>query len=118
MRALSLSDCLASFDLGTSSTNNKFFSGRNQPWQTARNGKHTLLRGPDSSELEIDLVKIDEWLRKLDTDDALSTPELEFRRLYYTHLRDKIRFHLAHCLSRERGDSLPKNPAIRVRQWC
>jgi hypothetical protein len=54
----------------------------------------TLFRGPDSSELEADLAKIELCLRSLEADGALSPQERRLRSLYYTHLRNKVRSSL------------------------
>jgi hypothetical protein len=54
-----------------------------------------VLRGPDSSELETDLGKVERCLERLETDNALSPEERRLRSLYYTHLRNKVRWHLA-----------------------
>jgi hypothetical protein len=50
--------------------------------------------GPDTSELEADLAKIERCLRALDGDKALSPQARKLRRTYYSHRRDKLWPHL------------------------
>jgi len=47
-----------------------------------------VLRGPNPSELEADLAKIE---RRLTANGDLSSQERRLRNLYYTHLRNRFR---------------------------
>ena len=55
---------------------------------------NSVLRVPDSTELEADLAKAERCLKSLSADDTLSPQERTLRTLYYTHLRDKLRLFL------------------------
>lgn len=50
-----------------------------------------MLRGPDSSELEIDLANVEQHLRHLDVNDTLSPAERELEKLYFIHWQRRLR---------------------------
>ena len=58
-----------------------------------------MLRGPNSSELETDLAKVEDRLRRMDRDAILSPAERELEKLYFMHWQKRLRFLLA------KGDS-------------
>jgi hypothetical protein len=53
-------------------------------------GKVVLFRGPDPSERQRDLTKVERCLQAISRDPALATQERSFRSVYYMHLKDKL----------------------------
>jgi|SRR5450432_2245135 len=53
-------------------------------------GRRQLLRGPDSSELESDLSKVERRLSLLDLDGILSPAERELEKLYFIQWRRRL----------------------------
>jgi len=54
-----------------------------------------LLRSSDLSELEIDLAKVEQYLKSFQEDDTFSPSERELQRMYYTHWQKRLRLVLA-----------------------
>jgi hypothetical protein len=63
-----------------------------------------VLHGPEPSQLEVDLAKVEQSLKHLQSEDVLSNEARELRGIYYAHWRDKLRLLLL------RGDVNTKQP--------
>jgi hypothetical protein len=77
-----------------------------------------VLRGPDISCLEDDLAKVEQRLRRLETDDTVSPSERELEKMYFIHWRERLQSSLLKEGSGHKEPTQPseKQPLRRLNQ--